>query len=388
LTLLKDDAACGKQSGEVNTHGRSQPERKYRMRRHMRLQEIMTTDVLTIGPDEDAGEAWSRMERQNVRHLVVTEGRRLLGILSERDLGGRRGAAVRRGRTVRDLMTPHVAVAKPATTLRQAANVMRGRLIGSLPVVDGGRVVGIVTATDVLNELGRGSSRPAVRAKRRSMRMPPASARAAIRQDRARKREPQAAKRPKKGGKGHEKPGGGHESINAGPAHAHGATTKGRITPVLGRDRAPRPDSRRRAPLADRVARAAKRTAGRTMAAETPAFIRSVGTALDAADKSYLRRKLGRKLGKFAPSIERTSVRVEDVNGPRGGVDKRCRIKVVVTGAPSVIVEDRHHSLQAALDGALARAERAVRQITGRRSKKSHRRTLRRRFTDIADHAS
>jgi ribosome-associated translation inhibitor RaiA len=41
---------------------------------------------------------------------------------------------------------------------------------------------------------------------------------------------------------------------------------------------------------------------------------------------------------------------------------------VVLTGLPSVVVEQRHHSLQAALDGAMARAERAVRQATQRRS--------------------
>lgn len=335
----------------------------------MRLQEIMTTEVVTIGPDEAASTAWSRMERKRVRHLVVTEGRRLLGVLSERDLGGRRGGTVRRGQTVRDLMTPQVATATAATTLRQAANLMRGRLIGSLPVVDDGRVVGIVTATDVLEELGRGSSRPAVRAKRQAMRLPPASARAAARHGGARKRARQTAKRAKKGKKGAQGAGAGSE---AGPDNGSIAIT-GRITPKLGRKRVRQPDSRERAPLPARVARAGKRTAGRAMAPETPAHVRSVGSVLDAADASYLRRKLGRKLGKFAPSIERTSVRVADVNGPRGGVDKRCRIKVVLSGLPSVVVEERHHSLQVALDGAVARAERAVRQTTRRRSMKAHR---------------
>ena len=339
----------------------------------MRLREIMTTEVVSIGPDDAANTAWSRMEREGIRHLVVTEGTRLLGVLSERDLGGRHGGAVRSGRVVRDLMTPQVAVATPATTLRQAANLMRGRLIGCLPVVDNGRVVGIATATDVLDELGRGSSRPAVRAKRQYMRLPPASARAAkAKREAARKRGPEAAKRTKRGRKGPEEPGA-YGGSGAEPAHGAVAIT-GRITPTLGRERVRRPDSRERAPLADRVARTHKRTAGRTMAAETPAHIRSVGSVLDAADKTYLRRKLGRKLGKFASSIERTSVRVEDVNGPRGGVDKRCRIKVVLTGLPSVVVEERHHVLQAALDGAVARAERAVRQTTQRRSMRPQRR--------------
>jgi CBS domain-containing protein/ribosome-associated translation inhibitor RaiA len=297
----------------------------------MRLQEIMSTQVVTIGPDEPASTAWSRMGRKRIRHLLVTEGGRLIGVLSERDLGGRNGGAVRRGRTVRELMTQQAASATPATTLREAANLMRGRLIGSLPVVKDGRIVGIVTATDVLGELGRGSSRPTVRAKRRSMRLPPVGARrAAAKRTRAAKRGVRAAKRAKRGGKAAE-------------------------------------DTLGRAPMTARVARAAKRTAGRTLAAETPAYIRSVGAVLDAADESYLRRKLGRKLGKFASSIGRTSVRVEDVNSPRGGVDKRCSIKVVLSGLPSVYVEERHHSVQAVMDRALARTERAVRQTVQRR---------------------
>lgn len=165
----------------------------------MRLQEFMTTDVVTIGPDEAADVAWSRMEQEGIRHLVVQEGGDLIGVVSERDLGGRKGGALRKGRTVRDFMTPRVAVAKPGTTLRQAANMMRGRLIGCLPVVSDGQVVGIVTATDVLDELGRGSTRPTVRAQRQSMRQPPASARAARAMKTAGQRRPRATKRAKKG---------------------------------------------------------------------------------------------------------------------------------------------------------------------------------------------
>lgn len=129
------------------------------------------------------------------------------------------------------------------------------------------------------------------------------------------------------------------------------------------------PDSPKRAPMAEQVARPAKRAG----ASGVPAYIRSVGAMLDAADKDYLRRKLGRKLGKFGSAIERASVRVEDVNGPRGGVDKRCRIKVVLSGLPSVVIDERHHSLHAAMDCALARVERAVRQAAQRRRVKPRR---------------
>lgn len=143
----------------------------------MRLQEIMNTEIVAIGPQATANQAWSLMERKRIRHLLVMEGGRLVGVISERDLGGGKGDAVRRGRTVGDLMVEETATASPKTTLRQAANLMRGRLVGSLPVLEDGRVVGIVTATDVLEELGRGSIRPAVQAKRRSMRLAPVATR-------------------------------------------------------------------------------------------------------------------------------------------------------------------------------------------------------------------
>lgn len=339
----------------------------------MRLKEIMSTDVITAAPDESASAAWSRMDQEGVRHLVVTEGGRLLGVISERDLGGRTGGAVRRGRTVGELMTPQVATATPGTALRKAANLMHGRLIGSLPVVDDGRLVGIVTATDVLQALGRGWRRPSARAERRSMRLPPVSTRRAAtkraggtakRSKRARKRHKTGAKAPKDAGG---RDGGETPSVRASRA------ASARLRPTLGRDREREPDSTTRSPMAASVPRSAKRIAGRTAVADTPAHIRVIGVPLDDADKAYLRRKLGRKLGKFARSIERTSVRIEDVNGPRGGVDKRCRIKIVLSGLPSVVVEERHQSLQAAMDGALARTERAVRRATDSRRTKPRR---------------
>ncbi|HET7586722.1 MAG TPA: HPF/RaiA family ribosome-associated protein [Gammaproteobacteria bacterium] len=101
-----------------------------------------------------------------------------------------------------------------------------------------------------------------------------------------------------------------------------------------------------------------------------PVFIRAVGAPVSQHDRDYIRRKLARRLRKFEEVVERTSVRIEDINGPRGGVDKRCRIKVVLSGFPSVVVEERHYSPQAAIDGALDRVERTVwRTIRRRRTR-------------------
>ena len=130
------------------------------------------------------------------------------------------------------------------------------------------------------------------------------------------------------------------------------------------------PDSVKRAPLAASVPREAKRVAGRTTAADTPVYIRAVGAPLSAAAKAEIRRKLGRKLGRHALDIERTSVRIEDVNGPRGGVDHACRIKVVLTGLPSVVVEHTAATLGPAIDRALTGVGQAVRRSVQRRRMK------------------
>ena len=78
----------------------------------------------------------------------------------------------------------------------------------------------------------------------------------------------------------------------------------------------------------------------------------------------------GYEAREFATSIERISVRVTDINGPRGGVDQLCNVKVVLSGLPSVVVERRHAALHAAIDDALRATEQAVRKSVRRRRMK------------------
>ena len=132
----------------------------------------------------------------------------------------------------------------------------------------------------------------------------------------------------------------------------------------------------RRAPLPASIPRAVKRTSTRQSPWRVTAHVRVIGAALDDDQRDYVGRRLGMKLGKFAPSIERISVRVTDVNGPRGGIDQRCRVKVVLSALPSVVVERRHANVEAAIDTALRATEEAVRRVVGRRRMKPlHRKT-------------
>ena len=125
----------------------------------MLVQDVMTRAVSTVSPKTAADAAWDVMKARGIHHLVVTEGRTIVGILSHRDAGGRLGALVRKGHVVGDLMTEPVLTVPPETTVRKAANLMRGRSIGCLVVAEAGRVLGIVTVSDLLELVGRGLDR-------------------------------------------------------------------------------------------------------------------------------------------------------------------------------------------------------------------------------------
>jgi len=124
----------------------------------MRVFEVMTDGAHTVPPSMAAAVARDLMRRNKEHHLVVTKGSQVVGVISDRDVGGR--GAVQAGDTVGDLMTTDVVTAQRTDTVRQAANRMRGRVIGCLPVLDGTRLVGIITISDLLRMLGRGIDRP------------------------------------------------------------------------------------------------------------------------------------------------------------------------------------------------------------------------------------
>jgi acetoin utilization protein AcuB len=132
----------------------------------MRIYEIMTSSVETVSAGESAERAWESMRSRRIHHLVVLQGREVAGIVSDRDLGGTRGSALRRGKTVQEFMTPEVVSVGSTATLKQAANLMRGRSLGCLPVIDGGRLKGIITVSDLLELIGRGAERPVAKARR------------------------------------------------------------------------------------------------------------------------------------------------------------------------------------------------------------------------------
>jgi hypothetical protein len=109
----------------------------------------------------------------------------------------------------------------------------------------------------------------------------------------------------------------------------------------------------------------AKTRAERAVAPEIPLSIRD-RLGLGDANRDEVRERLERKLAKLQGHIERVSVRFEDVNGPRGGVDALCRIKVVLPSLPSVVVDERAADPLVAFTQAADAASRAVARVLRR----------------------
>ncbi|MBX3212487.1 MAG: CBS domain-containing protein [Labilithrix sp.] len=118
-----------------------------------KLGDIMTTPVLKLAPSEPASDALAMMRDEGVRHAPVVEGNAILGIVSERDLGGPHGGLTRKNRTVRDLMRTNPVLGAPEMSVTDAVVLLRERRLGCLPIVDAGRLLGIVTRSDLLASL-------------------------------------------------------------------------------------------------------------------------------------------------------------------------------------------------------------------------------------------
>jgi putative sigma-54 modulation protein len=86
------------------------------------------------------------------------------------------------------------------------------------------------------------------------------------------------------------------------------------------------------------------------------------GLGVDGAVLLRVERRLGFALGRFDSRVGRVDVHLSDVNGPRGGIDKRCRVVVEVLGHGPVVVEGTDASLPAVIDRAADRVGQAVRR--------------------------
>jgi CBS domain-containing protein len=119
-----------------------------------RIADVMSLRVLTVGPDETVQLAIARMLEENVGSVAVCEGNNLVGIFTERDvmrLAGENSAL--QELRVGDVMTRRVLTVGPDDDILAAGALMAERRIRHLPVVQDGMVMGIVGLRDVTRSL-------------------------------------------------------------------------------------------------------------------------------------------------------------------------------------------------------------------------------------------
>lgn len=117
------------------------------------VREVMTRPVITADVDIDVLTAAKRMALANVGCLIVVSGEKPIGILTERDLVKKVVAKATDPQTVKveDVMSSPLVTISPEASLRDAASLMLKSRIKRLPVTSNGRLVGIITDTDLVS---------------------------------------------------------------------------------------------------------------------------------------------------------------------------------------------------------------------------------------------
>jgi len=133
----------------------------------MKVRELMTGGLVCVTPETPVVEARQTMLTKQIRHLLVTEERRLLGIVTDRDIRLNLPSQATSlsvwemnyllsRLTVGEVMTKSVIIIGPDREARDAARLMMEHKIGALPVVDDDHLIGIVTETDILRAFAQG----------------------------------------------------------------------------------------------------------------------------------------------------------------------------------------------------------------------------------------
>ena len=118
------------------------------------VRQVMNKDMFTVRPDDVADLAASLMEWQKIRYVLVEdEDGRFVGLVSHRavlSMLARAKAGDGSTRSVREIMRADVVTVSPDTSSLQALDLMRRNKIGCLPVVEDGRLVGVLTEHDFM----------------------------------------------------------------------------------------------------------------------------------------------------------------------------------------------------------------------------------------------
>ncbi|MBN4048429.1 CBS domain-containing protein [Flavobacteriaceae bacterium AH-315-O20] len=132
------------------------------MRKKEPISKIMTTDLITLSFSDTLYSAEKRMKVNHIRHIPVVEGEKLLGLLSLSDLKrisfidayskeGTEDTPVYNMLSINDIMIKSPIITTSDTSILDVSKLLVNEQFHSLPVVDRGKLVGIITTTDILN---------------------------------------------------------------------------------------------------------------------------------------------------------------------------------------------------------------------------------------------
>jgi CBS domain-containing protein len=117
----------------------------------MKIEEIMVKNVITLKSDISAYDAVKIMNKNRIGCLVVVNNGQIIGILTERDMLERVLEKCKdpKKTKVSEIMTEDIMVGKPDMELTEAAKLLFEKKVKKLPIVEGNRLVGLVTLTDI-----------------------------------------------------------------------------------------------------------------------------------------------------------------------------------------------------------------------------------------------
>ncbi len=130
------------------------------------VRDFMSAPATSLSQDASLLDAVLTFRRTQFRHVPIVDGETVVGILTERDVQRVAPSMLARitqeeyndifqNTPIKRVMTRNPMSVTPATPLREAAALMNGNKVGCLPVVEGGRLVGILTVIDMLGVLVR-----------------------------------------------------------------------------------------------------------------------------------------------------------------------------------------------------------------------------------------
>ena len=136
------------------------------MAEELLVRDFMTSTATSIGQDASLLEAALMVRRSGFRHLPIVEGERLVGLITDRDINRYAPSllsnitqeeynAIFENTPLQRVMVKDPVTVEPATPMREVVAMLHNKKLGCMPVVEDGKLVGIITTTDMLKLLHR-----------------------------------------------------------------------------------------------------------------------------------------------------------------------------------------------------------------------------------------